>query len=153
MISGCSYATVMYQLRACLLNAQEKRPVTCLDARYKKSRSVARVSSTPGLSTLMTTSFLLSLSTATEHSSSHWADIAPLTAEDCRRAMAPQLFKQPRRFSCSGAQCFGEHPSVGDTRSVRMEATVLETMQTSAKASVPARALRQRGPGQRNRPH
>lgn len=35
-----------------------------LDARYRKSRSVARTSSTPGFSTLMTTSFLLSLSTA-----------------------------------------------------------------------------------------
>ena len=35
-----------------------------LDARYKKSRSVARTSSTPGFNTLMTTSFLLSLSTA-----------------------------------------------------------------------------------------
>lgn len=37
-----------------------------LEARYKKSRSVARTSSTPGLSTLMTTSFLLSLSTASQ---------------------------------------------------------------------------------------
>ena len=63
-----------YTLTCSLLGSEtetSERAALHLEARYRKSRSVASTSSTPGFSTLMTTSFLLSLSTAAHSSRVH----------------------------------------------------------------------------------